>query len=79
MLYVGSLGLIFSNAMASALEYFKNNSAVATAVIGVTQFLFAGFFAFIASIIHTGELLPIFILMSVTSFFALVSILFLKP
>ena len=60
-------GFIFGNTMSLALEYFPNNSGVATAVIGVTQFLIAGIIGFIASYIHNGDLAPIFILMSLTS------------
>ena len=71
MLYIGSIGFVFGNTMSLALEYFPTNSGVATAVIGVTEFLTAGIIGFIASYIHNGELTPIFILMSLTSIIAL--------
>lgn len=70
MFYVGSIGFVFGNTMSLALEFFPNNSGVATAVIGVTQFLIAGTVGFIASYIHNGELAPIFILMGITSIIA---------
>ncbi|MFT7002974.1 MAG: DHA1 family bicyclomycin/chloramphenicol resistance-like MFS transporter [Sulfurimonas sp.] len=75
MLYVGSIGFVFGNAMSLALEYFPKNSGVATAVIGVTEFLIAGSIGFIASYIHNGELTPIFILMSLTSISAFLFVL----
>jgi DHA1 family bicyclomycin/chloramphenicol resistance-like MFS transporter len=72
--YVGSLGFIFGNSMALALEYFKNNSGVASSVIGVTQFTIAGIIGFLASLVHTGELTPIFLMMLSTALLAFLSL-----
>ena len=73
-IYVGILGIIFGNGIATALEYFKNDSGIANSVIGVTEFTIAGFIGFLASLIHTKELMPIFIMMSFTSLFALLAL-----
>jgi len=73
-LYVGILGIIFGNGVASALEFFKHDSGVAGAVIGVTEFTVAGAVGFAASAIHTGTLLPVFALMTLTSLAAVVSL-----
>ena len=70
-IYVGILGIIFGNGIATALEYFKNDSGIANSVIGVTEFTIAGFIGFL---IHTTELTPIFIMMSITSLFALLAL-----
>ncbi len=72
--FIGSLGFIFGNAMALALEYFKNDSGVANSVIGVTEFTIAGIIGFLASLIHTGELTPVFLMMLTTSLLALLSL-----
>ena len=72
--YVGSLGFIFGNAMGLALDFFKNDTGVANSVIGVTQFTIAGVIGFIASLVHTGELSAIFIMMLLTSICALLSL-----
>ena len=74
VLYIGSLGFIFGNAMALALDFFKKDSGVANSVIGVTEFSIAGIIGFLASLVHTGELTPIFLMMVTTSFLALLSL-----
>jgi DHA1 family bicyclomycin/chloramphenicol resistance-like MFS transporter len=73
-IYVGILGIIFGNGIATALEYFKHDSGIANSVIGVTEFTIAGFIGFLTSLIHTKELMPIFIMMSFTSLFALLAL-----
>lgn len=73
-LYVGILGIIFGNGVASALEYFQHESGIASSVIGVTEFTLAGAVGFAASAIHTGTLLPVFALMSATSLAAVVAL-----
>lgn len=72
--FIGSLGFIFGNAMALALEYFKNDSGVANSVIGVTEFTIAGIIGFLASLVHTGELTPVFLMMLGTSLLAFLSL-----
>lgn len=72
--YVGSLGLIFGNAMALALEYFKKDSGVANSVIGVTEFTIGGIIGFIASLIHSETLTPVFIMMAFTALCSLLSL-----
>ena len=72
--YVGSLGLIFGNAMALALEYFQKDSGVANSVIGVTEFTIGGVIGFVASLIHSETLTPVFIMMAFTAFCSLLSL-----
>lgn len=74
ILYVGSLGLIFGNAMALALEYFKKDSGVATSVIGVTEFSLAGVIGFLASLIHSSQLTPVFLMMCATALCSFLSL-----
>lgn len=74
VLYVGSLGFIFGNAMALALDYFKEDSGVANSVIGVSEFTIAGIIGFLASLVHSETLTPIFLMMVATSFLALISL-----
>ncbi|MDD5117372.1 MAG: hypothetical protein PHP90_02185, partial [Sulfuricurvum sp.] len=73
-LYVGILGLIFGNGMALALEFFKHDSGVANSVIGVTEFTIAGVIGYVASSYHTGELTPVFFMMSLTSLMAILAL-----
>ena len=72
--YVGSLGFIFGNAMALALDFFKEDTGVANSVIGITEFTIAGIIGFLASLIHTGELTPVFLMMLGTSVLAFLSL-----
>ncbi|WP_294960967.1 multidrug effflux MFS transporter [Sulfurimonas sp.] len=74
VLYIGSLGFIFGNAISLALDSFKNDLGVANSVIGVVQFSIAGSIGFLASLIHTNELTPIFLMMLATSTLALISL-----
>lgn len=76
-IYIGILGIIFGNGIASALEFFQNDSGVANSVIGVTEFTIAGVIGFIASTIHTGELTPIFSMMAATALLAIFSLTFI--
>ncbi|MFT5836067.1 MAG: DHA1 family bicyclomycin/chloramphenicol resistance-like MFS transporter [Sulfurimonas sp.] len=74
VLYIGSLGFIFGNAISLALDSFKNDLGVANSVIGVVQFSIAGSIGFLASLIHTNELTTIFLMMLATSTLALISL-----
>lgn len=74
VIYVGSLGFIFGNGMALALEYFKKDTGVANAVIGVSEYTIGGIIGFLASLIHTGDLTPVFLMMAGTSSLALLSL-----
>lgn len=74
VIYIGSLGLIFGNAMALALEFFKEDSGVANSVIGVTEFTLGGLIGFLASLVHFETLTFVFLMMSVTAFLALLSL-----
>lgn len=74
VLYVGSLGFIFGNAMALALDYFKEDSGVANSVIGVSEFTIAGIIGFLASLVHSETLTPVFLMMVATSLLALISL-----
>ena len=66
-LYIGILGLIFSNSIALTLEFFPTISASANAIIGVLQYSVGALMGFIASSFHDGTLLPITGVMMVVS------------
>jgi DHA1 family bicyclomycin/chloramphenicol resistance-like MFS transporter len=72
MLYIGTLGFVFANGIALILENYKNISATATAVNGVSGFIIASLVGFLASYFHNGSLEPIFYLMGCTSLLSLV-------
>lgn len=71
MLYIGSLGFVFGNAMSLLLEHFEKMSATAVALNGVIGFMISAFVGFMASFIHNDTLQPIFMLMVCTSFLSL--------
>lgn len=71
MLYIGSLGFIFGNAIALILEHFAKMSATAVALNGVIGFMISAFIGFLASYFHDETLGPIFALMIITSFISL--------
>lgn len=73
-LYVGVLGIIFGNGVASALEFFRHDTGVASSVIGVTEFTIAGTVGFLASALHTGTLVPVFAMMASTSLAAVLAL-----
>jgi DHA1 family bicyclomycin/chloramphenicol resistance-like MFS transporter len=72
--YIGSLGFIFGNAMALALDFFKEDTGVANSVIGISEFAIAGIIGFLASLVHTGELSAVFLMMLSTSVLAFLSL-----
>jgi DHA1 family bicyclomycin/chloramphenicol resistance-like MFS transporter len=76
--YIGSLGFIFGNAMALALDFFQKDAGVANSVIGVTEFTIAGTIGFLASLVHTGDLTAIFLMMLATAICALLCLLLSK-
>ena len=57
--------------MACALDFFKKDAGVANAVIGISEFSIGGLIGFLASLIETTNLTPIFIMMSITALLAL--------
>lgn len=59
MLYIGSLGFIFSNSVSLTLEFFPNISASANAIIGVLQYSMGALMGFVASFLHDGTLFPV--------------------
>jgi len=59
MLYIGSLGFIFSNSVSLTLEFFPNISASANAIIGVLQYSVGALMGFVASFLHDGTLFPV--------------------
>jgi len=67
MLYIGSLGFIFGNAMALALDFFKKDTGVANAVIGISEFTIGGIIGFLVSLVPASNLSPIFMMMTVTA------------
>jgi len=66
-LYIGTLGLIFGNSVALALEFFPSISASANAIIGVLQYSVGALMGFVASFLHNGTLFPITGVMMIVS------------
>lgn len=56
---IGMLGFVAPNTTTLAMARFKNNSGSASALFGTTQFLIAGFVAFIVSVIEANSPLPL--------------------
>ncbi len=71
ILYIGSLGFVFGNAISLLLEHFEKMSATAVALNGVIGFIISALVGFMASYFHDGTLTPIFLLMMSTSFLSL--------
>jgi len=63
MFAVGPLGIIGPNNMASYLHCFSKNSATANAVMGTLQFGLGAAIGMAVSLLHTGTLLPLFVIM----------------
>ncbi len=59
ILFVGSLGLVFSNLIAIILNQFHQISGSANAVIGVVRFAFSGLIGSSLALFHTGDLVPL--------------------
>lgn len=74
-LYIGSLGLIFGNSMALALEFFPHCSGSATAVIGITEFLLSGIIGIFVVLIGGESLTPFFVFMFAVSLSSLIILL----
>ncbi|MFY9179535.1 MAG: Bcr/CflA family multidrug efflux MFS transporter [Venatoribacter sp.] len=78
MVFVGTLGLIGSNSVAMILHHFKDISATANALTGVSQFTSGALAGFIWAHLHNGTPLPMVSLMFITAATALV-IMWLIP
>jgi DHA1 family bicyclomycin/chloramphenicol resistance-like MFS transporter len=78
MLFVGSLGLVFGNAIALLLEHFPSMSATANALNGVTGFMLAALMGFIASQLHDDTLYPVFAVMWSTSSLSILFLILLR-
>lgn len=63
VLFVGSIGMIFGNGTALLLNLVPELSGSANAMIGLTRFLFGSVAGSLVAIFHTGELLPVGIMM----------------
>lgn len=63
MLFVGSLGLISANSTATILHYFRDISATATALSGVTVFCSGALFGLIWGHLHNGTPIPMMLVM----------------
>lgn len=59
IVYVGSLGLVFSNVVALILNQFYEISGSANAVIGVVRFALSSAIASLLALFHTGNIIPI--------------------
>lgn len=74
MLYIGSLGFVFGNGIMLILEDYKSMSATATALNAVIGFMISALLGFLASFFHDHTLVPIFMLMSITSLLSLLTL-----
>lgn len=63
VLFLGSLGLIFGNGTAVILNLLPEISGSANAMIGVSRFFFSFITGFALAVFHTGDLLPIGVIM----------------
>ncbi len=70
MLFIGSLGLISANATATILHYFRDISATATALTGVSVFCSGSLFGLIWGHLHNGTPLPMMAVMLCTALLA---------
>ncbi len=70
VVFIGSLGLIFSNTVALVLNQFPQISGSANAVIGVIRFAFSGVVGSLLALFHTGNLVPIGTIMGLCTIIA---------
>ena len=63
VVYMGSLGLIFGNGTAIILNLLPEISGSANAMIGVSRFFFSFVTGLILAVFHTGDLIPLGIIM----------------
>lgn len=63
VLYIGSLGLIFGNSTAIILNLLPQISGSANALIGVSRFSFSFITGSLLAVFHTGDLIPISVIM----------------
>ncbi|WP_372972863.1 multidrug effflux MFS transporter [Marinobacter sp.] len=64
---VGCMGAIIPNNMANALEYFPHLGGTASALLGATQFTFAGIISALSATYAGDALLPIVLTMAICS------------
>ena len=67
MLYIGSLGIIFGNGTAVILNQNPRVSGSANATIGIARFVLSFLIGSIMALFHTGDLIPIGIVMFICS------------
>jgi len=70
VLFVGSLGLIFSNTVALVINQFHEISGSANAVIGVIRFAFSGAIGSLLALFHSGDLVPMGTIMTICTVIA---------
>ena len=63
VLYIGTLGLIFGNGTAVILNLLPEIAGSANAMIGVSRFFFSFVTGLVLALIHTGDLIPIAVVM----------------
>ena len=59
VMYIGSLGLVFANAVAIIINQFPQISGSANAVIGVIRFALSGAVGSLIALFHTGNIIPL--------------------
>lgn len=63
MIFVGAIGLVTPNAIASVLENFPHISATAAAVMGGVKFICAGFVGFLVAFFEVDSIWPMVLMM----------------
>ena len=64
MISCGAVSLVIPNAMASFLSFFEQDAGAATGLSGALQFLLAGTIGATVTILHTGSVLPMALVMA---------------
>ncbi|MBQ0726435.1 MAG: multidrug effflux MFS transporter [Thalassolituus oleivorans] len=75
MAYVGALGLISANSMATVLQYFRDVAGSATALIGVVQFCGGAAFGLLWGQLHDNTPVPMMAMMFLSAFCAFVALM----
>jgi len=73
ILSVGAAGIIMPNTFACFLEDFQDNSGVATATLGASQFIMGGFLSAVLGLLHSDNILPMASMMLLSSILAVTS------
>lgn len=77
MISCGAVSLVIPNAMASFLSFFEHDAGAATGLSGALQFLLAGTVAAGVTLLHTGSVVPMALVMTACSAAAITAFMLL--